>query len=301
MNQLHRLKDILLDWQEGIILYFPNFVLGALVLVLFYFLASWSKKISYRVYIRSVKKRSHFATIISTIIYVFFIVSGVFLALEAMGLDSYLTKLLAGAGILSIIAGFAFKDIVSNLFSGLLIKSQDPFRFNEWVQVQDAFGRVDHVGWISTTLRNQFGQLLFVPNQIIYSNVVTNYSRFQKRMVAFSGGVSYGDDLEHVKRVALDEVKYIDALLPNEPIDLFFTEIGGYSYNFELRFWIAFSDQKQYMQAMSDCIMRIKKRFEQENISMAYPVTTLDFGVKGGVNIFDKPLVVKQEEANQSL
>ncbi len=55
------------------------------------------------------------------------------------------------------------------------------------------------------------------------------------------------------------------------------------------------------MQAMSDCIMCIKKRFEQENISMAYPVTTLDFGVKGGVNIFDKPLVVKQEETNPSV
>ncbi len=301
MNQLHRLKNIVQSWQDAIITYVPNLVLGILVLVFFYFLASWFKKISYRIYTRNNKKQSQFAAIISTVIYIALLVSGVFLALEAMGLDDFLTKLLAGAGIVGIVAGFAFKDIVSNFFSGLLIKSQNPLRLNDWIQVRDAFGRVDHVGWITTTLRNPFGQLLYIPNQIVYSNVVTNYSRFQKRMVAFSGGVSYGDDLEHVKKVALDEVKHIDALLPNEPIDLFFTEIGGYSYNFELRFWIVFSDQKQYMQAMSDCIMRIKKRFEQENISMAYPVTTLDFGVKGGVNIFDKPLVVKQEEANPSV
>jgi small conductance mechanosensitive channel len=39
--------------------------------------------------------------------------------------------------------------------------------------------------------------------------------------------------------------------------------------------------------------MNIKKRFEQENISLAYPVTTLDFGVKGGVNIFDKDIRVR--------
>jgi small conductance mechanosensitive channel len=44
---------------------------------------------------------------------------------------------------------------------------------------------------------------------------------------------------------------------------------------------------------MSDSIMRIKKRFEQENICIAYPVTTLDFGVKGGVNLFDKDINLK--------
>ena len=41
---------------------------------------------------------------------------------------------------------------------------------------------------------------------------------------------------------------------------------------------------------MSDIIMKLKSRFEEENISIAYPVTSLDFGVKGGVNLFDRPL-----------
>ena len=44
---------------------------------------------------------------------------------------------------------------------------------------------------------------------------------------------------------------------------------------------------------MSDAIINIKKRFEQEDISLAYPVQTLDFDVKGGVNLFDKPINVK--------
>jgi small conductance mechanosensitive channel len=46
---------------------------------------------------------------------------------------------------------------------------------------------------------------------------------------------------------------------------------------------------------MSDIIMQIKKRFEQENICIAYPVTTLDFGVKGGVNLFDKVVNFKSQ------
>lgn len=47
---------------------------------------------------------------------------------------------------------------------------------------------------------------------------------------------------------------------------------------------------------MSDIIIRIKKRFEQENISIAYSVTTLDFGVKGGVTLFDNVVRVKEDE-----
>ena len=45
---------------------------------------------------------------------------------------------------------------------------------------------------------------------------------------------------------------------------------------------------------MSDIIIRIKKRFDEEHISIAYPVTSLDFGVKGGVNLFDKEVKIQQ-------
>jgi small conductance mechanosensitive channel len=81
--------------------------------------------------------------------------------------------------------------------------------------------------------------------------------------------------------------------LPNEDMDFFFTKIGNSTYNFQLRFWIEFNSNNDFQKAMSDIIIRIKKRFEQENISIAYPVTTLDFGVKGGVNLFDRDIIFK--------
>ena len=53
-----------------------------------------------------------------------------------------------------------------------------------------------------------------------------------------------------------------------------------------------FDNESEFYQARSVAIMNIKKRFEQEGISIAYPVTTLDFGVKGGVNLFDKSIKI---------
>lgn len=77
-------------------------------------------------------------------------------------------------------------------------------------------------------------------------------------------------------------------------MDLYFTDIGNSSFDFVLRFWIKFETNDDFYEAMNEAIIRIKKRFDKEGIYLAYPVTTLDFGVKGGVNIFDKEIKINK-------
>ncbi len=251
------------------------------------------KKIGLNLYSESKKAHYHIANFIASLIYFFLILSGLFIALKIVGLEQMLSHLLAGAGVIGIIAGFAFKDIASNIFAGLLLNIQRPFRKDDWVQINDSFGVVLEVGWITTSIKTVPGQEVFVPNQLIYNSSYTNFSRFSKRRIILESGVSYGDDLEHVRAVALDEVKKVESLLPHEDVDFYYTGIGSSTYNFQLRFWIAFKTNNDFMKAMSDIIIQIKKRFEEEDICIAYDVTTLDFGVKGGVNLFDKELNVK--------
>jgi len=287
------IKKLMLNWEDSVLAYLPDVFLAIVILILFVLLAKFVRRIILKFYSETIKVHQDIANIVASVIYFFFILSGVFLALQILGLESVLTKLLAGAGIIGIVAGFAFKDIASNLFAGLLLKSQQPFKKGDWVSIDDSYGVVEELGWITTTIHTVPGQEVFVPNQLIYNSTFTNFSTFHKRRIILESGVSYGDDLEHVKSVALDEVKKIEELLPNEDVDFYFTEIGNSAYNFQLRFWIEFKNNNDFQKAMSDIIIRIKKRFEQENISIAYPVTTLDFGVKGGVNLFDKDINIK--------
>ncbi len=295
-DNIKEIESILVKWQYATIDFLPKIPLALLVFVAFYFVARLFRKLSLKFYSRVFKKQSDFAKILSAIVYFFFLLSGLFLALEVLGLESILTKLLAGAGLIGIVAGFAFKDIASNAFAGILLNVQRPFKTNDWVKIGDDFGTVKEIGWITTSIKTIEGQEIFVPNQLIYSGSFTNYSRFNKRRVILRSGVSYGDDLEHVKKVALDEVSKIDSLLKDELIDFYFTGIGNSTYNFEVRFWIRFTHQKDYLHAMSETIMRIKKRFEEEDISIAYSVTTLDFGVKGGVNLFDEKIALQSSQ-----
>ncbi len=293
MAENNKLEHLLNNWQHAVVDYLPKILLALLVLIAFYFLARIVRNVSLKFYSKLFKTKPEIVKIITTCIYFFFLLSGVFLALEVLGLEDVLSKLLAGAGIVGIVAGFAFKDIASNGFAGLLINMQRPFKEGDWVSINHTFGTVLDIGWMTTSIETISGQEVFVPNQLIYNDAFTNYSTFGKRRVIFKGGVSYGDDLDLVKKVSLEEVQKIKAVLKDEIIDFYFTEIGSSSYNFEVRFWVRFTHQKDYLNAMDEIITRIKKRFEKENISLAYNVTTLDFGVKGGVNIFDKSINTK--------
>jgi small conductance mechanosensitive channel len=287
------LGRILESWEVSILSHLPRAFLAIVVLILFILLARFAKSISLRIYSKSSKVYSDIANIVASLIYFFCIISGLFLALKIVGLEQMLSHLLAGAGIVGIIAGFAFKDIASNIFAGLLIKIQYPFKKGDWVSINNSYGVVEEVGWITTTIKTVPGQEVFVPNQLIYGNTFTNFSTYHKRRVILKTGVSYGDDLEKVKAVALDVVTHIEDVLQDEAIDFYYTEIGSSTFNFQLRFWIKFESNNDYRKAMSDIIIRIKKRFDEEHISIAYPVTSLDFGVKGGVNLFDKEVKIQ--------
>ncbi|WP_299157628.1 mechanosensitive ion channel [uncultured Tenacibaculum sp.] len=295
MNDIKNIDHLLNKWQQSILDFLPKILLALIVLISFYFIARFFKSFGQKFYTKIFKTKPEAVKIIASIIYFFFLFSGVFLALEVLGLENLLTKLLAGAGIVGIVAGFAFKDIASNAFAGFLLNVQHPFKIGDWVKINNTFGTIETISWITTSIKTVTGQEVFVPNQLIYNNTFTNYSTYGKRRIVLKSGVSYGDDLTLVKTVTLDEVNKISSLLKNETVDFYFTEIGDSTYNFEVRFWINFTHQKDYLKAKSDFIIHIKKRFEQENISIAYNVTTLDFDVKGGVNIFDKPINTKTE------
>lgn len=291
---MERLEELLTTWYNESLAFTPRVILAIVVFLVIYYIAKSARKMCLRFFLR-IKGTQETADVLSSIVYFAIMIVAIFATLEVLGLESVLTKLIAGAGIVGIIAGFAFKDIASNAFSGLILHFQRPFKVGNWVEIGDTYGTIQTIGWMTTSIRTVLGQEVFIPNQLIYSNAFKNYSAFNRRRVVLSSGVSYGDDLEHVKKVAIDEVSKIQNRLEHEPIDFYFTSIGSSSYNFEVRYWIAFHHQTDFLNAQHEVITRIKKRFEQEDISLAYSVLTLDFGAKGGLGLFDQPIEIKKD------
>ena len=114
------IKKLMQNWEESVLDYLPDVFLAIVILILFILLAKFVRRITLKFYAENIKVHPDIASIIASIIFFFFILSGVFLALQILGLEGVLTKMLAGAGIVGIVAGFAFKDIASNLFASRL-------------------------------------------------------------------------------------------------------------------------------------------------------------------------------------
>jgi small conductance mechanosensitive channel len=268
-------------WINGIVTMLPNFALAALIVVIFWLIAKWLRNITGRL-MGKVSRHATLHSLIVNIIYIVVLLVGVFIALNILNLDETVTTLLAGAGIIGLALGFAFQDIAANFMSGVIMAIRNPFREGDIIETQDKMGIVVDMTLRATTLRSFQGQYYIIPNKDVFQNPITNYSRYGRRRVDLEVGVSYGDDLEKVKKLTLETVKNLPDINTNDPVQLFYTGFGDSSINFDVRFWVDFKKQPDYLEARSNAIMAIKAAFDANDITIPFPIRTLDFGIKGG-------------------
>lgn len=281
-NAYHIIAGKLLLWLKDIIRLLPNIALAALILTIGFFLAGKLKVLLAKL-IRRVVHIEALDDLINSLIYIFLLGVTVFMALSVLKLDKAVTSILAGAGILGLALAFAFQDIAANFMSGIFMSVRRPFVKGDIVKVKDYMGRIEEINLRDIVVRTFQGQMVIIPNKEVLQNPIENFSLLGKRRMDLAAGVSFGDDLEKVKKVAINAVKDIEGLAQEDDITFFYTEIGGSTINFTLRIWVNTPEQIPYLQVQSDAIIRIKYAFDANDIGLPFPITTLDFGIKGGV------------------
>lgn len=256
------------------------------MLVLGIFLAGLVRKVAARIIHRFTQHQT-ITNLFSSFVYVMAIGVTLFVTLSVLHLGKAVTSLLAGAGIAGLALAFAFQDIAANFMAGILLSIRRPLTIGDLVKSKEIMGKVMTINMRDTLIQTFDGQVVIVPNKDIFQNSLQNYTRSGKRRFQLTAGVSYGDDLDKVKRVATQAVKKITVLDPGEHPLFFYESFGDSSINFILQIWINSTEQPIFLQARSEAIMLIKKAFDENNISLPYPIRTLDFGIKGGENLAD--------------
>lgn len=278
------IQSKLLFWLREFIRLLPNIVIASLVLVIGIYLAKLVRKLCIKIFHRFTQHES-ISNLLSSFIYIFAIGVTLFVALSVLHLDKAVTSILAGAGIAGIALAFAFQDIAANFMSGILLSVRRPLRIGELVKSKDVMGKVMTINMRDTIIQTLEGQMVIVPNKDIFQNSLENYTRSGKRRFELTVGVSYGDDLDKVKKVALEAVKKVSVLDPEEAPRFFYESFADSSINFIMQIWINSTEQPIFLQARSEAIMLIKKAFDENDISIPYPIRTLDFAIKGGENL----------------
>jgi small conductance mechanosensitive channel len=271
-------------WMDELIKMLPNILLAAIALVIGLFIAKKIRGFSKKI-IKKFSNNTTLNSLFASIIYIFFIGITLFTVLSILHLDKAVVSVLAGAGVVGLALAFAFQDIAANFISGIFISFRKPLHIGDIVKLKDYMGRVEEINLRDTVLRTFQGQMVIIPNKEVFQNPIENYSMLGKRRIDLTIGVSYGDDLEKVKKITMDSLVGMKGLSTIDDITFFYTEFGDSSINYVLRIWINSADQPEFLGAGSDAIMRIKKAYDENDISIPFPIRTLDFGIKGGVSL----------------
>ena len=293
------IEEKLGGWFDVVISHIPNFIVAVIIAIIFSFIARLAGKGMKKVLRRSLDS-TQIADLMASIFKVIVLSVGVFIALDFMGLKSTVTSLLAGAGIVGLAIGFAFQDMTENLIAGIAMGIRKPFKAGDVIETDNVFGSVHSINLRNTLIESFYGQLILVPNKILFRNVLRNYSTLGVRRIEVPVGISYADDIEKASEVIVDKINQFDFVIRKNETAVYAEGFGDSSINLLVWFWIKYPGEPDFMTVRHKGVVAVKQALDAADISIPFPIRTLDFGIKGGEKldamISDK---INQQSANK--
>ena len=191
---------------------------------------------------------------------------GLIIAIAQLGIE--IGPLLAGLGIAGFVVGFALQDTLSNFASGLMILVYRPFDVGDAIEAGGVIGSVNQMNLVSTMIMTFDNQLLIVPNNKIWGDVIRNITHQEMRRVDMTFGIGYSDDISKAERVLTEIVTSHEKVLEDPAPMIRLHELGDSSINFVVRPWSATDD---YWDVYWDVTREVKHRFDAEGISIPFP------------------------------
>ena len=127
-----------------------------------------------------------------------------------------LSALIASLGIFSIALAFGAQQIIQNFIAGVLISILRPIELDDWVEISDTgISNIKEIKLTRTVLRNRNGKLFFVPNSVLVSTIIINYTKSGFIEIPVPLSISYSCDFEKVKNIVKEVAQGHPKILPN--------------------------------------------------------------------------------------
>lgn len=201
----------------------------------------------------------------------------ILMILEILGVP--LSGVLAFGGLGGISVAFAAKELLSNLFGGLMIYLDRPFEVGDWIRSPDKEieGTVEYIGWRLTRIRTFEQQLRYVPNSAFSSITVDNPSRMRNRRIKTNIGIRYDDSAQ--LRSIISNIK--NMLIQHDAIDtrrillVNLVEFGDCSLNIQIYTFTKTLDWAEFMAVREEIFMNILELIKKSGADFAFPTRTL--------------------------
>lgn len=268
-DKVEKLSQI--SWKEMFERYVPvvcDYLLRiALVLVIFFVGRKLIKKIvslcdrALKRHGMEVTVRRFFCNVINALGYICML--GILL--QTVGLTATsLTALVASAGVA---VGLALQGSLSNFAGGVLILLIKPFVIGDYIVQGNTEGTVKEIGLVYTELITADNRLIVIPNGTLIDSSIVNVTATGKRRLELSVGIGYKSDLKKAKEVLIRLGENDPARDPENPVNVFVSELAESSVNLGLHVWVSSSE---YWNAKWRLTENIKMAFDEEGIEIPF-------------------------------
>lgn len=266
----------------------PYLIVASLVFVIFWVLSIFFKKAVTRI-LGSRKHHQNLVTVFRRVGSALILFLG-FMVAMIIAVPSFTPgKLIGALGIGSVAIGFAFKDIFQNLLSGILLLLSEPFRIGDQIISGNFEGTVEDIQIRATTIRTYDGRKVVIPNSQLYTSTMTVNTAYSQRRLEFDVGIGYENNIIDAQRVILSVLKAAPTVSKLAEPSVIATALADSSVVLRVRWFIDDGTQTNRVASINEIIILVKEALEKANISIPFPVTTLDT---------NHPLLVKIENSS---
>ena len=246
-----------------------DIIIAAIVLAIFYLV--W--RVLNRVLAPRLKRRFDKTSVafIETIIKFSLFGFGVIAALSAAGIKT--TALLGSLGVAGLTIGFALRDTLSNIISGILVFLDRPFTIDDLVEIDGKYGRVDRVTLRTTRIVTNDGRMLAVPNAEIMNKTVTSYTNFPHLRLDIAVTVAVTEDLDRSRLILLslvqDDPDFMAEPLPRVVV----TQLNDYNVTMELQVWL--DNERDHVKKSLELREKVFKALTAAGVEMPFETIQL--------------------------
>ena len=266
----------------------PYLIVASLVFVIFWVLSIFFKKAVTRI-LGSRKHHQNLVTVFRRVGSALILFLG-FMVAMIIAVPSFTPgKLIGALGIGSVAIGFAFKDIFQNLLSGILLLLSEPFRIGDQIISGNFEGTVEDIQIRATTIRTYDGRKVVIPNSQLYTSTMTVNTAYSQRRLEFDVGIGYENNIIDAQQVILSVLKAAPTVSKLAEPSVIATALADSSVVLRVRWFIDDGTQTNRVASINEVIILVKEALKKANISIPFPVTTLDT---------NHPLLVKIENSS---
>jgi len=189
--------------------------------------------------------------------------------------------ILLGMGAASIVLGFALKEMLENLFTGMALEMEGTFRRGDWIRLggDEVVGEVYEKNWRATKIRTLNDESITIPNRVLGAEKIVNYNQpVRPHAMNLYMGTSYNDPPVKVKEV-LRTILMREGEVLNSPLPQVRTiEYGDFAITFEMKFWIRDYSRRNFIE--DQVMSQVWYAFKLNGIHIPFPIRTLHFKEK---------------------